>query len=190
MKITLRELKKYNFEGLDETIKIFGVGILDTEVTPIDILKYIGIKDAIWCLYAFKYRDYCLFLADVAESVLHIFEDEYPNDNRPRKAIEGIRLYHTGKVDKDELGIYATAAYAATADAATAAYATAVSTAGVALAAASSSYYAIAYGTSDASAYCAFDAASASVYYAADTTTAAREKKWKEIEELFIKHFE
>ena len=31
------------------------------------------------------------FAADCAESVLHLFEKRYPNDSRPRKAIEAAR---------------------------------------------------------------------------------------------------
>lgn len=32
-----------------------------------------------------------LVAADIAESVLHLFENDYPNDDRPRKAIEAAR---------------------------------------------------------------------------------------------------
>ena len=34
--------------------------------------------------------------ADVAESVLHLFEAKYPDDDRPRKAIEAARRYPKG----------------------------------------------------------------------------------------------
>ena len=34
-----------------------------------------------------------LFAADCAEHVLHFFEDRYPTDDRPRKAIEAARAY-------------------------------------------------------------------------------------------------
>lgn len=41
---------------------------------------------------------------DVAESVLHIFESEYPNDKRPRLAIEAVRF-------QNDAGKYIYAAY-------------------------------------------------------------------------------
>ena len=37
-----------------------------------------------------------LFAADCAEAVLPIFERDYPNDDRPRKAIEAARLFARG----------------------------------------------------------------------------------------------
>ena len=39
-----------------------------------------------------------LFAADCAERVLPIFEERYPNDDRPRKAIEAARLYARGEI--------------------------------------------------------------------------------------------
>ena len=55
-----------------------------------------------------------LFAADCAEHVLHIFEDEYPDDDRPRKAIEAVRKFVYGEISKEELS----AAYYAACDAA------------------------------------------------------------------------
>ena len=40
-----------------------------------------------------------LFAADCAEHTLHFFERDYPNDDRPRKAIEAARLFAEGKID-------------------------------------------------------------------------------------------
>jgi hypothetical protein len=59
-----------------------------------------------------------LVAADFAERVLYIYEDKYPNDARPRKAIEAAR-----SGDKDARAAYAAYAAAAAADAADAAYA-------------------------------------------------------------------
>ncbi len=42
-------------------------------------------------------RELRLFAADCAEHVLHIFELEYPNDDRPRKAIAAARDYADGR---------------------------------------------------------------------------------------------
>ena len=63
-----------------------------------------------------------LVAADFAERVLHIFESKYPNDDRPRKAIEAAR---NGKAaayaSYDAFAARAAAAYAADAHAARAA---------------------------------------------------------------------
>ena len=44
-------------------------------------------------------RELRLFAADCAEHVLHIFEREYPNDYRPRLAIQAARDFVNGKID-------------------------------------------------------------------------------------------
>ena len=44
-----------------------------------------------------------LFACDVAEDVLPLFENEYPNDTRPREAIEVSRRYANGEATKKEL---------------------------------------------------------------------------------------
>ena len=44
-------------------------------------------------------RELRLFAADCAERVLHIFELEYPHDDRPRKAIAAARDYADGRID-------------------------------------------------------------------------------------------
>lgn len=76
------------------------------------VLKSNGIEDAIWCLRCFNYLDYCLFLADIAESVLHIYERKYKN-TAPRDAITAIREYKLGNIDKLALKNAYDAAYAA-----------------------------------------------------------------------------
>lgn len=40
-----------------------------------------------------------LYAADCAEHVLHIYEAEYPADNRPRAAIEAARAYARDEID-------------------------------------------------------------------------------------------
>lgn len=132
----------------------------------IHILESNGIRDAIWALRCFDYKDYCLFLADVAESVLGFYEKK-DDSKAPVLAIEGIRKYHAGDISKAELRELSNrATYAASA-----ASAGAVSP---------DADYAAA---SDAAAYAAYAAAAAA---AADY---ARSNKWQEIEQLFIKHF-
>jgi len=172
MKTTLNEIKKHNpcADGWPKLLKSLNkTKSDDKELDLMDILKSNGIKDAVWALRCFDYLDYCLFLADVAESVLHIYERKNKS-KAPRSAIEAIREYRLGKIGKVQLkkAAYtaADAAYAATADAADAAYAAA---------------YAAAY---DAAADATADAADAA-YTAADV----RSEKWKEIKVLFVKHF-
>jgi hypothetical protein len=58
-----------------------------------------------------------LLAADFAERVLHIYESKYPNDDRPRKAIEAAR---SGDKNAADAATAATAAYAAYAAAAAA----------------------------------------------------------------------
>ena len=44
-----------------------------------------------------------LFAADCAEHILHIFETEYPDDDRPRNAIQAARDYANGLITESEL---------------------------------------------------------------------------------------
>jgi hypothetical protein len=48
-----------------------------------------------------------------ARLVIDLFEKKYPNDNRPRKAIEAAELYLEGKVTKEQIGDADAAAAAA-----------------------------------------------------------------------------
>ena len=43
-------------------------------------------------------KDLRLFAADCAEHVLYLFEREYPNDDRPRKAIQAARDFAEGRI--------------------------------------------------------------------------------------------
>ena len=53
------------------------------------------------------------FACRCAEDVLHVFEKKYPNDDRPRKAIEAKRRYVEGKINKEELAAAREAAWSA-----------------------------------------------------------------------------
>jgi len=77
----------------------------DTEVSVRYILDLLGIDDAIWVLRAVDGhdREVRLFACDCAESVLHLYEDKYPDDNRPRKAIEVSRKYAECNATIEEL---------------------------------------------------------------------------------------
>ncbi len=167
MKTTIAKIKSHHpcTDGWKKLISFHGDD-LKKELTPVEILRSNGIKDAIWGLRAFGDENKVyLFCADVAESVLHLFENKYPNDKRVRQAIETIRLFVDGKIDRDELK----SAYAAAVNAADAA--------------------------ADAAAVNAADAAYAAAVNAADAYAAAyaaayaRSNEWNEIETLFVKHF-
>jgi len=126
-----------------------------------------------------------LCAADIAESVLPIFEEKYPNDSRPREAIEAARAWSNGK------GTNAAAAAAAAAAADTyAAYAyAAAADAAYAAAAASAAYaaYAAAADTYAAYAYAAAADAAAAAAYAAAADRAILVSKRKEIADLVRK---
>lgn len=66
-----------------------------------------------------------LFAADCAKRVLHVYEQENPNDDRPRKAIQAARDFVLGKIDMDALVTAGADARAAGADATIAAEAVA-----------------------------------------------------------------
>lgn len=57
------------------------------------VLDAVGFDDTLWVVDNVLHEDMLLrlFAADCAERVLHLFENERPNDNRPRKAIEATR---------------------------------------------------------------------------------------------------
>ncbi len=172
MKLTLKKIMKFDPWGQNTDGKT-GISLLaknlgktdfndDVEFELIEVLNSNNIEDAVWCLKCFNYLDYCLFLADIAESVLHIYESK--NDSKaPRKAIQGTRDYKAGKITKEELKVLADDAYV------------------VAINSDSDFVYAHAV---YASAYVAYS----SDYSAAFAVTSYEE--WNEIEQLFIKHFE
>ena len=116
-----------------------------------------------------------LFAADCAERVLYVFEAQFPNEDRPRKAIEAARKFACGEISKEELSAACDAVYdaarvvrnGATCDAACAAY--------------DAAYYAA----------CAANAADAHVaraaaYYACTACGAACAAKNKEAEQKWL----
>jgi hypothetical protein len=108
MKTTLNKIKQHRpceaswitlLTYLDKT------GADDEELSIKTILDACGTKDAIWALRAVEGYDkeIRLFACDCAESVLHFFEDVFPNDTRPRVVIETARRYANGQATKQEL---------------------------------------------------------------------------------------
>ena len=71
--------------------------------TPIPLSKIVesnGLLDAIWtlrCTLEPSENIQIEFACRCAEHVLHFYEDKYPDDNRPRKAIETTRACITDK---------------------------------------------------------------------------------------------
>jgi hypothetical protein len=115
MKTTLREIRKHEpcAYGWEKLIKTLGTSDPDTEVTILEILESNGVKDAFWALRTQKYEDYCLILADVAESVVRFTDDKRVSD-----CIQAVRDYNAGKINREALGAAAEAAGAAAAEAA------------------------------------------------------------------------
>ena len=62
-----------------------------------------------------------LIAADFAEHVLPLFEADYPDDDRPRKAIEAARAFVRGQITIEQLEAARDAAWAAASAAASAA---------------------------------------------------------------------
>ena len=104
-----------------------------------------------WLIIRLLNRDnktrYAIF---AASEVLHIFEKKYPNNKRPREAIDAAQLYLEHPTDENRIKCRAAAYAAAYADAAAAAAADAA-----AHAAAYADAYAYAYAYADAAAHAA-----------------------------------
>ena len=117
---TLNEILKHNpcKDGRDMLLASLNKILADDEPLSFKyILKSNGIKDAVWALCVLDYKDQALFRADVAELVLPIFEKEYPDDDRPRKAVESIRDFYHGKINKEQLENAAESVYGSVCDA-------------------------------------------------------------------------
>jgi hypothetical protein len=129
--------------------------------------------------YHWKREDSISLAIYSAELVLDIFEKKYPENNRPRKAIEAAKNYLKAleSGDNKKIKFAATAAYAAYATAATAA---ATATAAAADAAAYAAAYAADAAATAAATAATADAAAYAAYAAA--TAAARKKLTKKID--------
>ena len=115
-------------------------------------------------------------LCDCAELSLHIFEEKYPDDKRPRMALDVTRKWANGEATDNELK--------KAADAADAAYAAYAAYAAAYAAHAAHAAYAAAYAAH--AAYAAAHAAYAAyAAYAAD----ARKGTLKQCADIFRKHF-
>ena len=85
----------------------------DTPIPLLKVLETCGLQDAIWCLQCtLESSENILieFACRCAEHVLYIFENAYPNDSRPRQAIEAARICITNKTKAAGVAVYATKA--------------------------------------------------------------------------------
>jgi hypothetical protein len=130
-KITAKWLTKVNACFSDEEKKEFEL-IGDIKKIVNKLIKLDRLNDACWLITSYMNKmqriEYAIFSA---KQVLHIFEEKYPDDNRPRKAIEATEKYLKSPTKKNNAtantAAYssAAAAFATTDTAATAAYAAA-----------------------------------------------------------------
>jgi hypothetical protein len=140
-------------------------------------LKNITQKDKIWvALRLIPQAKLRFAAADIAESVLDIYEAKYPNDNRPRLAIEAAR---NGSADDARAAYAARAAYDAAAAAAAAAAHDAAYAAHAAARAAHAAY----------AAYAAYDAVAAAAHDAAARACGAKPNHEKVIRKIILRYW-
>ena len=98
---------------------------LDTPISLLQILESNGLEDALWALIAVDHsdieRDARLYNCDIAEHVLHIYENEHAGDMSLRTCIEVSRRYAHGEATEEELAAARAAASEAASEAARAA---------------------------------------------------------------------
>lgn len=94
-------------DGWEKLLKHLGKTRADDEPLKFStILESNGVVDAIWCLRSLSGEhapEIRHFACDCAEHVLHVYEEKYPGDARPRKAIEVARRYANGEATTREL---------------------------------------------------------------------------------------
>jgi hypothetical protein len=173
MQTTLNKIKKHSpcKDGWEKLLNHLNKTQSDDEPLELrTILESNGLNDTIWAMRAVEGKDkeIRLFAADCAELVLPIYEKLYPDDNRPRLAIQAARDYANGLITMEELD--------AASDAARAAWAAARG-----VWAASDAAWAAA----SAAAWAASDAASAA---ASDAARAAWAAARGEIKQLLLKY--
>src|SRR6478736_896002 len=98
-------------KGCYSTEKLMSLSFMDSgEVTIESILdSEISLKDKSWFI-----RNSCELSLDekrhfaigCALVVLPIYENKYPNNNAPRKAIEAAKLYLNNEISLDELKVF------------------------------------------------------------------------------------
>ena len=191
MQTTLNKIKLHSpcEPGWEKLLNNLNKTEADDEVLELrTILESNGLDDTLWALRAVEGKDkeIRLFAADCAELVLPIYEKKYPNDARPRKAIQAARDYANGLINVEELIAAEAAAYAAAWDAARSARAVwAVWAARAASAARAARAARAAYTAARAAAWDAWSAAGDARDAARDAASAARDA---EIKSLLLKY--
>jgi len=103
--VTLKDVMNWNPCYIEERIKELFAG--RETLSAIEILDLdIPAEDRVWALLHnefFSERELQELACDFAESTLHIYEEKYPNDDRPRVVIETARRYIRGRATKEEL---------------------------------------------------------------------------------------
>ena len=120
MKINLKVIKELNpcSDRYNNYIKFYR----DKKLTFCQFmgLKNITHQDKLWVAFRLMTKNNIRqAAADIAESTLHIYESKYPNDNRPRMAIEAARNINS---TQEELSAAWSAAWSAARSAASAAW--------------------------------------------------------------------
>jgi hypothetical protein len=195
--ITNKWMKKHDAcpEGADWVLK-------QKTTDPIKLIKIaIKSKDGNLLNYAnwgivriMSYKQYVSYAVFAAEQVIEIYEKEYPDDKRPREAIEAAKKCIDNPTEENRnasaytaASAYATAAYTSAASAATAA---AYAAANAAYAANAASAYANAANAAANAAYAAASAATAASAYATAYATAAMKIKFLEYGIKLLKEME
>ena len=188
MQTTLNKIKSHSpcEDGWKKLLNYLNKTEADDEVLELrTILESNGLYDTLWAMRAVEDKDkeIRLFAADCAELVLPIYEKQYPNDDRPRKAIQAARDYANGLISAEELAAADAAAWDAAWDAASAA----LDAASAALDARDAARAARDAARSAASA-AAMDADAASVAAADAAAWDARDAARDEIKSLLLKY--
>jgi hypothetical protein len=105
LKTTLGKLTNGNSKDWEKLKSDLGSSDPGTEVPLSQILDSNGAVDGYWALRCWNYEDYCDLLADVAESVLPIFEAVNTEDSIPRDAVASIRSFGAGETDLETISV-------------------------------------------------------------------------------------
>ena len=149
------------------------------------ILESNGIEDTYGVLRTQSKKTRTLIGADIVESVLYIYEKQYPNDMRMRDWIQGIRDHCNGKITKAELNALKIDVAYAVANAANAVVYAANAVVYAATDAAYAAVNAVATGVVNTAATAVVDA---NTYAAAADILGVMEEQWKKNKEILLKY--
>ncbi len=110
MRVSTNKQELIKLEACSEGLETFVAAHGDSDALFSASLKSNGIKDVFWLLCEINDKlsksqlcDLRLLACDYAALSLHIFENKYPNDKRPRLAIQARRDFAAGKITQAEL---------------------------------------------------------------------------------------